>query len=237
MVDKYGQTMDFLRTEHRDTEAALRFLTKAIRRNGLAEIITIDNSDANEAAIKRYHEAHGTAIVIRQVQYLHNVVEQDHRGVKRVTRPMLGFQSFEAAQDTLVGIELMPMLKKRQRRVEAGDEGRTAAALFYSLAASSLHRQGQRLLHDLLRKICAITACCARVSIQDEDSQDGGKVQSGIDIPPYWRVGEDARTPRCPSPGGSRRLISSHRHLADFQCWSRDPAAHVQVVADHGNVR
>jgi transposase-like protein len=48
---------------------------------------------------------------------------------------MLGFQSFEAAQDTLVGIELMHMIKKRQMRVEAGDEGLTAAKLFYSLAA------------------------------------------------------------------------------------------------------
>jgi len=66
---------------------------------------------------------------------LNNVVEQDHRGVKRVTRPMLGFKSFEAAQDTLVGIELMHMIKKRQMRVEAGDEDLTAAELFYSLAA------------------------------------------------------------------------------------------------------
>ena len=48
---------------------------------------------------------------------------------------MLGFKSFEAAQDTLVGIELMHMIKKRQMMVEAGDEGRTAAEQFYSLAA------------------------------------------------------------------------------------------------------
>jgi len=134
-VDKHGQTMDFLLTEHRDTEAALRFLKKAIRRQGLPEIITIDGSDANAAAIKRYNEEHGTAIAIRQVKYLNNIVEQDHRAVKRVTRPMLGFQSFGAAQDTLVGIELMHRIKKRQRVVEAGAEGRTAAALFYSLAA------------------------------------------------------------------------------------------------------
>ena len=126
---------DFLLTEHRDTEAALRFLKKAIRRNGLPEIITIDGSDANEATIKRYNEAHGTAIAIRQVKYLNNIVEQDHRAVKRVTRPMLGFKSFEAAQNTLVGIELMHMIKKRQMVVEAGDEGLTAAELFYSLAA------------------------------------------------------------------------------------------------------
>ena len=65
----------------------------------------------------------------------HNIVEQDHRAVKRVTRPMLGFKAFEAAQDTLVGIELMHMIKKKQLMVETGDEGLTAAELFYSLAA------------------------------------------------------------------------------------------------------
>src|SRR6266516_7314980 len=75
-VDKYGQTIDFLLTEQRDTEAALKFLKKAIRRNGLPTVITIDGSDANEAAIKRYNEEHGTAIAIRQVKYLNNIVEQ-----------------------------------------------------------------------------------------------------------------------------------------------------------------
>src|SRR5215467_567368 len=132
-VDKHGQTIDFLLTEHRATAAALRFLKKAIRRNGLPEIMTIDGSDANEAAIKRYNEAHGTAIAIRQVKYLNNIVEQDHRGVKRIIRPMLGFKSFEAAQDTLVGIELMHMIKKKQLIVGAGDEGLTAAEQFYAL--------------------------------------------------------------------------------------------------------
>jgi putative transposase len=134
-VDKQGQTIDFLLTEHRDQEAALRFLRKAIRRNGVPEKITIDGSDANEAAIKRYNEAHGTAIEIRQIKYLNNLVEQDHRAVKRITRPMLGFNSFAAAQDTLTGIELMHMIKKRQLMVEEGDEGLTTAELFYSLAA------------------------------------------------------------------------------------------------------
>jgi putative transposase len=134
-VDKQGQTIDFLLTEQRDQEAALRFLQKAIRRNGVPEKITIDGSDANEAAIKRYNEAHGTAMEIRQIKYLNNLVEQDHRAVKRITHPMLGFKSFAAAQDTLTGIELMHMLKKRQLVVEEGDEGLTAAELFYSLAA------------------------------------------------------------------------------------------------------
>jgi putative transposase len=64
-----------------------------------------------------------------------HTIEQDHRGVKRVTRPMLGFKSFDAAQGTLAGIELMRMIKKRQMMIEAGDEGLTAAEQFYALAA------------------------------------------------------------------------------------------------------
>ena len=134
-VDKQGQTIDFLLTEHRDEEAALRFLKKVIRRHGVPEKITIDGSAANEAAIKRYNAEHGTAIVIRKTKYLNNIVEQDHRAVKRVTRPMLGFKSFDAAQGTLTGIELMHMIKKKQLVAEEGAEGRTAAEQFYALAA------------------------------------------------------------------------------------------------------
>jgi hypothetical protein len=64
-----------------------------------------------------------------------HTIEQDHRGVKRVTRPMLGFKSFAAADATLVGIELMHMLKKRQLVIEEGGDGLTAAEQFYALAA------------------------------------------------------------------------------------------------------
>ena len=134
-VDKHGQTIDFLLTEQWDEAAALRFLKKAIGRHGVPEKITIDGSAANEAAIKSYNAEHGTAIVIRQVKYLNNVVEQDHRGVKRITRPMLGFKAFDAAQSTLVGIELMPMIKKGQLVVEERDKCLTAAEQFYALAA------------------------------------------------------------------------------------------------------
>jgi putative transposase len=134
-VDKTGQTIDFLLTEQRDERAARRFLTKAIRRHGVPAKITIDGSEANEAAIKRYNQEHGTSIDIRQIKYLNNIVEQDHRGVKRVTRPMLGFKSFQAAQATLVGIELIRMLKKGQLLEEARTQGFTPAEQFSSLAA------------------------------------------------------------------------------------------------------
>ncbi len=101
----------------------------------MPEKITIDGSAANEAAIKSSNAEHGTAIAIRKIKYLNNIVEQDHRAVKRGTRPMLGFKSFEAAQSTLAGVELMHMIKKRQLVVKEENEGRTAAEQFYALAA------------------------------------------------------------------------------------------------------
>jgi len=85
-MDTSGQAIDFLLTVHRD-EPAKRFLTKAIRRHGGPEKGTIDGSEGNAAAIRNYHVEYGTAIVIRQVKYLNNIIEQDHRGVQRVTRP------------------------------------------------------------------------------------------------------------------------------------------------------
>ena len=133
-VDKYGKTIDFLLTEKRDMKAAKGFLTKAIGRNGTPEKINIDKSGANAAAIVNYNAEHGTTIEIRKNKYLNNVVEQDHRGVKRVTRPMLGFKSFDAVQSTLTGIDLMRMLRKGQLEDDE-IEGLTAAEPFYALAS------------------------------------------------------------------------------------------------------
>ena len=134
-VDKFGKTIDFLLTEQRDEKAARNFLNKAIgRHGGVPEKITIDGSAANEAAIKSYNEEHGTSIEIRKAKYLNNIVEQDHRGVKRITRPMLGFKSYEAAQATLTGIELVRMLRKGQLNGEEL-EGLSVAEQFNKLAA------------------------------------------------------------------------------------------------------
>src|SRR5499425_1276721 len=133
-VDKEGLTIDFLRTPEREWDAAEAFLHKAIRRQGLPEKITIDKSGSNTAAIKRYNKTHKTAIVIRHSKYLNNVVEQDHRAVKRLTRPMLGFKSFWAAQCTLAGIEVMHAIRKGQL-VAASTVSQTPAEQFYALAA------------------------------------------------------------------------------------------------------
>src|SRR5512143_2129654 len=113
-VDKEGQTIDFLLTAHRDKQAALRFFKKAVRQHGLPDKVTIDQSGANTAALEALIEETKATIEIRQSRYLNNRVEQDHRAVKRIVRPMLGFYSFRSARVTLSGIELMHMIKKGQ---------------------------------------------------------------------------------------------------------------------------
>ena len=104
-VDKEGQTVDFLLTAKRDKTAAMRFFDKAVLLNGLPGKIAMDKSGANKAAIDQIIEDKGLSIVVRQVKYLNNMVEQDHRAIKRMTRPMLGFTSFCAARNILAGIE------------------------------------------------------------------------------------------------------------------------------------
>ena len=130
-VDKAGATVDFLLTAKRDRKAALRFLRKAIGQHGVPEKITIDKSGANTAAIESYNEENEADIEIRQIKYLNNIVEQAHRAVKRVARPMLGFKSFRSAAITLAGVELMHMIRKGQLRVTGKLR---PAQQFYSLA-------------------------------------------------------------------------------------------------------
>jgi len=123
-----------LLTAKRYKKAALRFLTKAICRNGKPSLINIDKSGANTAGIKSYNiENHGR-IEIRQCKYLNNIVEQDHRFIKRKTKRVLGFKNFYAAQNTLAGIELVRMLKKGQLRKTCGNV-LSPAEQFYALAA------------------------------------------------------------------------------------------------------
>ncbi|MEG0533660.1 MAG: DDE-type integrase/transposase/recombinase, partial [Citrobacter sp.] len=131
-----GQTIDFLLTAKRDAAAALRFFRKAIRHQGKPEVVTIDKSGANTAAltILNADKPDEEIITIRQNKYLNNLVEQDHRNIKRRTRPMLGFKSFRRAQTLLAGIELLHMIRKGQLRHPASD-GLTLAEQFYLLAA------------------------------------------------------------------------------------------------------
>ena len=133
-IDKQGQTIDFLLTATRDTKAALRFLKKAIAQNGKPSLVNIDQSGANTAGLKQVNREHKTRIKIRQCKYLNNIIEQDHRHIKRLTRPMLGFKNFHAAQRTLAGIEVMAMIKKGQMKTRVGGKP-SPAEQFFALAA------------------------------------------------------------------------------------------------------
>ena len=90
-VDKAGSTVDFLLRARRDKVAAPRYFEKAIGNNGEPETVTIDKSGANLAALDALNAEREMPIRIRQVKYLNNIVEQDHRAIKRIIRPMMGF--------------------------------------------------------------------------------------------------------------------------------------------------
>lgn len=132
-VDKQGKTVDFLLTAKRDKAAALRFFEKAMKASGVPEKVTIDKSGANKAVMDEINARGETPVIVRQVKYLNNIVEQDHRAIKRVTKPMLNFKSFRAAKCVLAGIELMHMIRKGQFLRE-GCIKLSFAEQFYALA-------------------------------------------------------------------------------------------------------
>jgi len=117
-VDKQGKTVDFLLTAKRDMAAAKRFFNKAMGANGDPEKVAMDKSGANKAAIDAINAGRDVPIVVSQVKYLNNIVEQDHCAIKRVTRPMLNFKSFRYVSCVLAGIELMHMIRKASTRCD-----------------------------------------------------------------------------------------------------------------------
>ncbi len=98
--------------------------------------MTMDKSGANKAAVDELNQGKSKeeAIVIRQNKYLNNLIEQDHRNIKRRLSPMLGFKNFRRAQTLLAGIELVSMLRKGQYLQEP-ECSMSPAAFFYQLAA------------------------------------------------------------------------------------------------------
>ena len=132
-VDKEAKTIDFLLTAKRDKAAAMRFFEKAIQGNGTPEKVSMDKSGANKSAIDQIIEDKAISVIVRQVKYLNNIVKQDHRAIKRITKPVLSFKSFHAAKNALAGIELMHMIRKGQLNI-AGVEELSFADQFYALA-------------------------------------------------------------------------------------------------------
>src|SRR5919112_244571 len=125
-VDGTGQTIDFLLSAKRDKKAAERFLKRALGRENTRnprEIVT-DRLGSYPGAIremKRDGEL-WRFTRLRRGRWLNNLVEQDHRRIKRRTGPMLGFGSFRTARRTLAGVEAMAMLAKGQVRAVPGND-------------------------------------------------------------------------------------------------------------------
>jgi transposase-like protein len=117
-VDSQGKTIDFLVSEHRDKDAAKKFFKKALKatHNQQPRVITIDKYAATEFAIYEMisDEKISSETTLRKIKYLNNIIEQDHRFIKRKVKPMLGFDSFETAEETICGIEIMHMIRKGQ---------------------------------------------------------------------------------------------------------------------------
>jgi transposase-like protein len=78
----------------------------------------MDKSGANKAAIDAINSGTAAAIAVHQIKYLNNIIEQDHRAIKRVTTPMLGFKSFRAISNLRAGVELMHMIRKGQFAID-----------------------------------------------------------------------------------------------------------------------
>ncbi len=115
-VDSLGNTIEFLLRKYRDTAAARAFFRKAFKNNGRPEKVTIDKSGSNISALNRANKdlPENKQIEVRQVKYLNNIIEQDHRFIKKRTKPMLGFKSFRSAKITIAGIENIRIIQKGQ---------------------------------------------------------------------------------------------------------------------------
>lgn len=119
-VDKEGDTIDFLLRAKRDAIAAKAFFRKTFKHNKIPEKITVDKSGSNKAALDFFNKKlleegrEEKQYKIRQIKYLNNIVEQDHRFVKKRTKPMLGFKNFYSAKNTISVIENIRMIQKGQ---------------------------------------------------------------------------------------------------------------------------
>ena len=132
-VDKEGNTVDFLLTKRRQKMSAQKFFNKAIGNNGKPRIVNIDKSGANKTALWAVNKRSCSVkkIKIRQCKYLNNIVEQDHRNIKRRIEITTGFKEFDSAQRTLAGIEVVNIIRKNQ----IIDSKRTHYRTFLSMVA------------------------------------------------------------------------------------------------------
>lgn len=125
-VDSAGNTLDFMLSAKRDGKAAARFFRKVLgaKHTQTPRVITVDKNAAYPVTINelKQEKTLKAQTQLRQNKYLNNIIEQDHRNVKRIVKPMMGFQAFNTARRTLRGIEAMNMVRKGQvKGISRGD--------------------------------------------------------------------------------------------------------------------
>ena len=141
-VDSRGATIDFLLSTGRDADAAKRFFRKALGQPHAANprSINVDRNPAYPLAIAQM-ETHGELwrfARLRQAKFLNNIVEQDHRLLKRLVRPGLGFGGFHTARRTLAGYEVMAMMRKGQVQQVGGRDMRAQATFIAELFGATV---------------------------------------------------------------------------------------------------
>jgi transposase-like protein len=136
-VDKEGQTIEFMLSAKRDVSAAKRFFKKLMRADDRRLPFSI-SVDKNAAYPEAFTTSQAERIVpkdckLRRVKYLNNVIEQDHRFIKKKVRASQCFKRFHTAERTLEGIEAMHMIRKGQVKRLAGSDARGQAMFVASL--------------------------------------------------------------------------------------------------------
>lgn len=117
-VDSAGKTIDFMLSAKRDKRAAKRFFCKALKtnHNQSPRVINVDKNAAYPIAVDQLKAESTLSQVceLRQNKYLNNLIEQDHRFIKKLVNPGLGFKSFYTARRTIIGYETMNQIRKGQ---------------------------------------------------------------------------------------------------------------------------
>lgn len=119
-INRNHETVDFYFSSRRDKKAAIRFFERMFKRAGVPEEVTMDKSGANLAAIneinKRIEKKGEKPINIRQIKYLNNRLEQDHRTIKRKMSQIQTFKNYYSAKFTLAGVEIIHAKTKSLKR-------------------------------------------------------------------------------------------------------------------------